>query len=336
MTISVTGSSGYIGGSLAEELESHESVSKVRRIDRSPTSSIDERTIILDLARVSVGKLAEVLKGTDYLFHLAAARTDWGLSYAEYHHDNAVATKNLIDAAQQAGVTQWIYFGTVGVYGPSEEPKNEKAQFAPTTDYGQTKAEAERSLFRAARSYGWNVGVIRPSAVFSEGQPDNTNIFRLIEANRKRRFVLIGEGAQIKTTSYLQNTVDAAIWLFNRVMEAVTPEIQAFNYVDEPKLTTNQMVRIIRDELGIARPPLKVPRTMVEKPALFFDAIARVTGRDLPITSARIRKFSTATDFDASAIRKAGFAPRYSSIDALIRTTRSHLKLPTLATHDNT
>ena len=310
MTISVTGSSGYIGGSLAEELESHESVSKVRRIDRSPTSSIDERTIILDLARVSVGKLAEVLKGTDYLFHLAAARTDWGLSYAEYHHDNAVATKNLIDAAQQAGVTQWIYFGTVGVYG--------------------------RSLFRAARSYGWNVGVIRPSAVFSEGQPDNTNIFRLIEANRKRRFVLIGEGAQIKTTSYLQNTVDAAIWLFNRVMEAVTPEIQAFNYVDEPKLTTNQMVRIIRDELGIARPPLKVPRTMVEKPALFFDAIARVTGRDLPITSARIRKFSTATDFDASAIRKAGFAPRYSSIDALIRTTRSHLKLPTLATHDNT
>ncbi len=160
--------------------------------------------------------------------------------------------------------------------------------------------------------------------MFSEGQPTNTNLYRLIEAIRRRRFVLIGDGSEIKTTSYLHNVVDAALWLYD---DLCSGGIKIYNYVDEPRLTTRQMVDIIRTELGVRHPLPRLPLGLVERPARVLDWLGGCVGRDFPITAARIRKFCTATNFDASRIRRAGFVPHCSSIEALVRTARWHKEL---------
>jgi nucleoside-diphosphate-sugar epimerase len=60
--------------------------------------------------------------------------------------------------------------------------------------------------------------------------------------------------------------------------------------------------------------------------ALIADGAAAVLRIDLPITSARIRKFCTSTNFSANKIRSLGFVQPVSMEDALDRTIDWYLK----------
>lgn len=322
--IAVTGSAGYIGSELVSRLKTLSSCQRVVTFDRTAGTTEAPLDNMVDLAEISVEDLASRLEGVDVLFHLAAARTDWGLSYDEYERDNVLVTRKLIAAAQIADVNRWIYYGTVGVYGASSVALDEASPFNPQSDYACTKAQAEEELLRASIENRWSVRVVRPSAVFSEGQPPNTNLYRLIEAIRQNRFVQIGNGEEIKTTSYLHNLVAATLWLYQ---DLPAGGVEAFNYVDEPKLSTRNMVDLIRLELRCRLPLFRLPLLVVEQPAKVMDVLGHWTGRDFPITAARIRKFCTATNFDSSKIRAAGFQPRYSSEEAIRRTVHWHKAL---------
>src|SRR5690606_34214320 len=65
-----------------------------------------------------------------------------------------------------------------------------------------------------------------------------------------------------------------------------------------------------RDDLRRARQAHRVPEGLAVALAKPFDLLARGLGRDLPITSARIRKLSSAeTMFAADRVRATGFEP---------------------------
>lgn len=93
-----------------------------------------------DLCDPQVARKA--VAGTDQILHLAAARADWGRSEEEYYRDNLDATRTLIEAGRKEGVTDWVFYSTVSVMGPSCEPLSEDAGFNPIEPYGASKAEA--------------------------------------------------------------------------------------------------------------------------------------------------------------------------------------------------
>lgn len=62
--------------------------------------------------------------------------------------------------------------------------------------------------------------------------------------------------------------------------------IKIYNYVDEPRLTTRQMVEIIRDEPGRRGPLPRLPLGLIERPARVADWLGERIGRDFPITAA--------------------------------------------------
>jgi GlcNAc-P-P-Und epimerase len=55
----------------------------------------------------------------------------------------------------------------------------------------------------------------------------------------------------------------------------------------------------------------------------FFDLAAFVTGRQLPISSMRIKKFCAGTQIAAAKLRETGFIPRYSLEQGLERMIAS-------------
>jgi nucleoside-diphosphate-sugar epimerase len=314
-------SAGYIGSELVKRLLALDDLAQIVQLDRNlPKVSLAIVPFFpVELSEIAATDLSKRLEGTDALFHLAAARTDWGRDYSAYERDNVRATRRLIEAGRMAGIRQWIYFSTVGVYGPCESPLDEDAPFAPQSDYARTKAQAEGELVAAAEAEGWTLRILRPSAVFSEDQPDNTNIHRLIDAIRRHRFVLIGDGSEIKTTSYLHNVVDAALWLYQ---DLDSGGVAAYNYVDEPRLSTREMVDLVRQELRVRILLVRLPAVLIERPARVIHWLGEHVGHDFPITAARIRKFCSATNVDSSRIRRAGFLPRYTSREALVRTVQ--------------
>ena len=90
------------------------------------------------------------MRGTDYVFHLAA------LWLYECVHEprkaleaNVVGTYNVIEAAQEAGVKKVVYSSSASVYGNAvEEPMTEDHPFHNRTMYGATKIAGEQ-FFRA-------------------------------------------------------------------------------------------------------------------------------------------------------------------------------------------
>jgi nucleoside-diphosphate-sugar epimerase len=264
-------------------------------------------------------RLAEALQGVHAVFHLAAARGDFGIRSAGYRRDNVEATRALLEAGRKEGVRCWVFFSTVSAMGPSSAHADEQVPLNPTTDYGASKAEAE-ALFRGLADEDPTSGilVLRPSVVYGPGNPADTNVYRLIRAIDRGRFLMIGDGQTGKTLSYIDNLLAATLFGWDRLR----PGLQTYIYVDEPLLSTAEIVETVCRTLGRSIPRWRLPLRVAVAFAAVMDGLAGATGIDLPVTAARIRKFCTPTIFDSGAIRRLGFHQPIDNESALVATVR--------------
>lgn len=322
MTFLVTGSSGYIGSRLSALIADRgHAVVGVDREPPSPEETYLDRFVHGDLCDPAVTENA--VKDVDAVLHLAAAKGDWGISEEEYFRDNLEATEVLLEAGKKEGIRSWLFYSTVSVLGPSETPLPEDGEFSPIGPYGASKAEAERLFIAYADDHpGSEVLTIRPSVVYGPGNPDSTNIYRLVDAIYNRRFMMIGPGEAVKTTSYIDNLLAATTFLMDRMQ----PGLQTFTYVDKPKLTTGQLVEDIYQMLGKKPPSTRIPLSIASPIAKASDVAAWLTGIDFPITAARIKKFNRSTNFRSETIRELGFDQPVDNKTALKETIDWHLR----------
>lgn len=315
----VTGSSGYIGSHLTVALQRQGHT--VRGYDRRPPSvGRPDEFVHADL--LDERQLPAALADVDVVCHLAAAKDDWGITDAQFFRDNLEVTQALLAAGERAAVQRWLFASTVAVFGPSARALDESGPTAPVDAYGESKLLAEREFEAFARRMSSaQVTVLRPSVVFGPDNPDYTNIYRLIDAIHRRRFVMVGDGSTLKSTSYLGNLVPATIFLLDRFV----PGVQMFVYVDEPVLTTEELVTRIHRMLGRKRRGFRLPLPLARRVAKGSDWVASTFGVNLPITSARIQKFCTPTNYDGSAIRTLGFEEPYDHDTALQATVDWYL-----------
>lgn len=320
MNILITGCSGYIGGVLAIELSSrgHHLVG----VDRRPYEgeALDE-FVSGDLCDASVA--AEAVADAQFVFHLAAARTDWGVTADQYFRDNVHATRRLIEAGRTRGVRRWFFYSSVAAMGSEADPPDESAELRPEGPYGRSKAKAE-GLFEELVTETGNesVMILRPSAVYGPRNPPDTNIFRLMDAIYRKRFLMVGDGETRKTTSYIENVVAATLFLADRMSSGV----ERYIYVDCPVLTTGELVLRIHDLLGRRSPRFRVPESVATTAGGALDVAADLLSTDLPITGRRIEKFCRETYFDGGAIRRAGFEQPVKNRTALRRTVNWYLE----------
>lgn len=314
----VTGCSGYIGRHVVPLLQARGW--HITGLDRVPPPGCaqPDSFVLGDLNHA--GTVIRALRGVERVVHLAAAKSDWGVTREEYFRDNLVATESLV-AAGRGSVESWVMFSTVGVYGPSSVPIDEDGALQPAHPYGESKLAAERVAWALAEDVAeTKVTVLRPSAVFGPGNPPTTNIYRLIDAIVRRRFVMVGHGEIAKTTSHLDNLLAAMLFAIDRQQDGLT----VHNYVDEPAWTTNDLVRRICQLTGTPPPRIRIPSGLATRAASVADLTARISRRDLPITSARIEKFVTSTVYDSTRIRRAGYVQPVSMEDAVAATVAAH------------
>lgn len=320
MNILLTGSSGYIGARLAPLLR--DLGHRVVGLDR-----VSNDTVELDLFHQTdindLGNDLHVFDGIDMIMHLAAAKGDWGISADEFYQDNLYATQRLVEDGTKAGIKKWLFYSTVAVLGPSDERISESAPYSPVIPYGASKSDCEKIFAALCESdAAQEVLILRPSAVFGIDNPPSTNIFRLIDAVKNGRMIMIGDGKVLKTTSYIENLLAATLFLNDRI----EPGLGIYHYVDEPIQSTGELVQAVYDGLEKTRPKWYLPLFVAYPLAFVLDVISALVKKDLPITAARIKKFCTATVFDSSSIRELGFRQPVDNKKAIATTIKWHLK----------
>lgn len=311
--ILITGGSGFIGRYFVERLKHQE-------------------VVILDLKTPDYGSLAhfiqgdirkkvdvsEALQDVDTLIHLAAMHHDFGIEDQAYFDTNVGGAEILIAEAERVGVKTIINFSSVAVYGNQGNPgpTNEETAPAPTNPYGASKLKAEK-LFTtwAEKSPARKLIIVRSTVVF--GPHNLANVLNLIKAIDTGLYFHVGASNNIKSLAYVENIVDASLFALTTIDEGV----QLFNYVDEPQLSSREIANMQARFLG-KKISLNLPEwlsIMIAKP---FDWAIILSGRNLKVSSKRVKKLITQTNHGASYIRQLGFKPSHSiefGMDKMIR-----------------
>jgi nucleoside-diphosphate-sugar epimerase len=313
----MTGGSGFVGRHLCRALAArgHEIVN----LDLAAPDPA------LPFARTVVGDVRDpravdaALAGCDLVVHLAAAHHDFGVEEATYYDVNENGMHVLCDRMSARGVRRLVFTSSVAVYGDAAAEPDERTVPRPYSPYGASKLAAERVL-RAwvQEGDGCRAVVLRPAAIF--GEHHFANMYALIRQIASGLYVQVGDGTNRKSLAYVDNVVDAVLFLLAR--DAPAP-LEIYNYADKPDLSSAQLAHVIHDELGRGPPRMRLPLGIALALAAPLDAVAALTRRNLAVSRARIRKLAEAeTRFAADAIRAAGFearVPLEAGLRAMVR-----------------
>jgi dihydroflavonol-4-reductase len=113
------------------------------------------------------GSLEAALQGVDRVFHVAADYRLWSARPDEMYQSNVGGTRNVLEAAQRAGVSRFIYTSTVATVAvprgdslPNEETHAQVDEMIG--HYKRSKFLAEEEAVKAAAS-GFSVVIVNPT-----------------------------------------------------------------------------------------------------------------------------------------------------------------------------
>ena len=173
MNCFVTGASGFIGANLVHEL-----LARGHRVKVLLRGTSDTRGLAgAEYERVpgEVGDrdtLRAAMRGCDWCFHVAANYHLWLRDYRPMYAANVDGTRNVIEAAAQAGCSRIVYTSTVGCIGLPQKkdgrlvPTDETAPVAEaqmSSHYKLSKWRAEQVALELAAK-GLPVVIVNPSA----------------------------------------------------------------------------------------------------------------------------------------------------------------------------
>ena len=306
--ILLTGGSGFIGS----HFHRHFRQDQIINFDLVKPSFDHSATFIQGDIRKE-NDLRKAVKGQNIktILSLAAKHHDFGIGHDEYFDTNEEGTAAICKVATENDVKEIIFFSSVAVYGIREEMTTELTIPQPDSPYGASKLAGETVLKKwSLEDPDRKVLVIRPTLVF--GPNNMANMRNLIKQIDSGLYFHLGKADNIKSIAYVENLVWATLYL----RERMKPGFSIYNYADEPQLTTREISNAIAVALN-KKISLTVPKTLGIMMGIPFDIMIKLTGKNFPISSARIRKLGTQTYHSAKKIFSEGFKPAFSTLDGL-------------------
>ncbi|MDO8147536.1 NAD-dependent epimerase/dehydratase family protein [Isoptericola sp. b515] len=304
MTVLVTGASGLLGSAVARALVARGVT--VRTLQRRPSGvpgAEDVAGSVTDRAAV-----AAAVDGVDAVVHLAAKVSLAG-DPAEFTAVNVEGTRTLLDAAERAGVQRFVqvsspsvaHTGTslVGVGAGPADPDRARGEYA------RTKAASELLALgrdRAGAGRGLRVVAVRPHIVWGPG--DTQLVERVIDRASSGRLPLLGHGAALIDTTYLDNAADGIVAALDRLADQPSA-VHGRAYVitnGEPRPVADLLTGICR-AAGVEPPRWRVSAGLARAAGGAVEAVWRVRPGDdePPMTRFLAEQLSTAHWFDQRA-----------------------------------
>lgn len=253
----VTGGAGFIGSHVAEEL--------VRRGH--------EVVVLDDLSggfQANVPSGAEFIQGSildhrllnrlfderrfDYVFHLAAYAAE-GLSHfiKRFNHaNNLIGTVNLIDAAVNYDVKQFVFTSSIAVYGTAQSPVSEDLTPLPEDPYGIAKLACELELQATQRMFGLNYTIFRPHNVYGERQNIGDRYRNVVgifmnQVLKGEPMTIFGDGEQIRAFTHVSDVAPVIV----ECLDTPAALNETFNVGADAACTVNELAGFVARAMGV-------------------------------------------------------------------------------------
>ena len=315
--ITVIGGSGFVGTNLCKQLSLKQQDFEI--IDIKMSNQFPEKCKIGDVRDIDA--LRQTITG-NVIVNLAAVHRDDVRNKSEYQRTNVNGAENIASVCEEKGIKKIVFTSTVAVYGFAEPGTSEDGEINPFNEYGRTKFEAEEKL-RNWQSKGHNsLIIIRPTVIFGEG--NRGNVFNLLNQIASGKFVMVGKGENRKSMAYIQNVV-----AFLETCISTKQRYGVFNYVDTPDMTMNELVRQVRAKLkGKNSVGLRLPYWLGMILGKMADLVSALTGKKLPVSSIRVKKFVSSTEFNSAKSTLDQFKAPISLSHGIERTLQSEFISP--------
>lgn len=206
----VTGGGGFLGRAIVERLlaDGH-GVTVVGRSEYPELLARGVRCVRADVADRRA--MMDAVRGHDVVFHAAAKPGVWG-ERAEFVRTNVSGTECVVAACLAHGVPRLVYTSSPSVVFDGRDHEDAANDLAYPSryecHYPETKALAERLVLAANGSHLASVS-LRPHLIY--GPRDPHLLPRVLERARRRRLVVVGDGRNAVSLTYVDNAAAAHV-----------------------------------------------------------------------------------------------------------------------------
>ncbi len=310
--IKLIGASGFVGTRLLDLLKDYPEY-ELQNIDLQPSHFFNDLTVIGDVREQE--QMDRMLAGGDLVVLLAAQHRDDVTPISLYYDTNVEGMKVTLKAMEKNGIKRLVFFSSVAVYGLNKKNPDENHPADPFNHYGKSKWQAEQVLQEWYKTHpDWNIDIVRPTVIF--GERNRGNVYNLLHQISSGKFLMVGPGTNVKSMAYVGNIVAFVKFM----IEQVTTGYNVFNYIDKPDVNMNDLVAHVEKVLNKRIPSTHYPYWLGMFGGYCFDLLAMVTGKKLAVSSVRVKKFCSTTQFDSTKAMNSGFVPPYTLKEGLART----------------
>lgn len=272
--ILVTGSAGFMGSHLADQLgAAGYQVYGLDDLSGGFMRNVSQPKFFtrLDLRdRPRTARYLEKLK-PEIIFHLAADATEGRSQFTPFSamDRNLVAYLNLLVPAIKNGLRKMILTSSMSVYGKQQVPFKESMIPMPEDIYGISKAAMEQKTKVLSEVYGFKYVIVRPHNVYGKNQnlSDPYRNVAGIFINRllhDKRFYIYGDGQQKRAFSCVDDVIPAMI------KAAFEPkcEGQIINLGSDEAVSLKDLAQVVLEEFfGKKNIPVRLtPKHLPDRP----------------------------------------------------------------------
>ncbi|MFW6136915.1 MAG: NAD-dependent epimerase/dehydratase family protein [Candidatus Aminicenantaceae bacterium] len=276
----VTGSCGFIGSHLTEELlrrgyKVHVLLRK--KSDLKWIRRLNTRPVMGDYSRPE--SLHSSVAGMDFIFHLAAVlhAPDW----KTYYRVNTMGTRHLLQACAEVNpeMKKFVFVSTIAAAGPVfyKVFRDESHFSRPDSSYGKSKLLAEKEVMNFQNRIP--VTIARPPNVLGIRQRELLLVLKLL---KKRFFPLLGNNDPQTSLCFVQDLVEALILM----AEKEQARSRMYYITDGKGYSWKNMLETISRLLDVYPLTVKLPYPLLLAAARLSEIYAGTAGKD-PLISPR-------------------------------------------------
>jgi len=302
--ILVTGATGFVGWHVARTLIDRGCCVRALARDPSRLRELPEAEAVTGDLR-DPASLDRAVEGCGVVYHVAADYRLWTKEPQDMYRSNVDGTRNLLEAARNAGVERFVYTSTVGCVGMRDGTIADEGSPVSleemTGPYKRSKFLAEQVALESAKQ-GFPVVIVNPTAPIGDHdfKPTPTGKIVLDFVNGKMpAFVDTG-----------LNVVDVRDVARGHLSACERGRVGERYILGAENLTLEQIFGILGEITGRPAPKMKIPYGVALAAGVISTGWANVTGREprAPLDGVRMARKKMWVRHDKAA-RELGYAP---------------------------